>query len=104
VIRYFYLGSSGLLLLMSVTHPRTQSSIVDVESLAFLVGLYDSVFLFCVVIFIPMVVVAFYYFVSALNIFWRQRSLRVGTPILLLFIVISTALYSFNYWVISELF
>lgn len=104
MIRYVYLCFSALLLLMSVTHPHTQSSIVDLESLSFLPGLYESLFLFCIVIFMPMMVVAFYYFVSALSILLLRRSLRAGTPVLLLSIVVSTALYSFNHWVFSELF
>ncbi len=51
-----------------------------------------------------MLVVAFYYFVRAVTIFFRQRNLQVGLPVLLMFIVISAALYSFNHWVFSELF
>lgn len=104
MIRYFYLGVSALLLLMSFTHPRSQSSVVDLNSLSVPVNFYELLFLFCIVIFIPMMAVAFYYFLSALSLYVRQRSLRAGSSVLLLSIVISTALYSFNHWVFSELF
>lgn len=104
MIRYFYLGLSALLLVMSVTQPRSQFSIVDLKLLSFLVGLHEALFIVCAVIFVPMIAVAFYYFVSAVIVLLRQRSLRLGLPGLLLSIVISIALYSFNQWVFTELF
>ncbi|MCR8977621.1 hypothetical protein M0746_026200 [Pseudomonas sp. P7] len=95
---------SALFLLMSFTHPRKAPDVVDLNSLPAPVSFYEWVFLFCIVSFIPMLVVAFYYFVRAVTIFFRQRNLQVGLPVLLMFIVISAALYSFNHWVFSELF
>ncbi|NSX07876.1 hypothetical protein HTX81_04680 [Pseudomonas lini] len=104
MFRYFYLAVSALLLLMSFTHPRTQQPGLSLGGLSFPTDWYESLFLFCVAIFIPMMGVAVFYFVKGISVSLKQRSLRAGLAALLVSIAASIALYSFNKWVFSELF
>ncbi|MBM0284597.1 hypothetical protein [Pseudomonas chlororaphis] len=102
---YLYLAVSALLLLMSFTHPRAQqSSNLSWAGLSFPRDWYEFLFLVCTVLFIPMMGVAFYCFLKGISLSLKQRSLRVGASALLVSIVASIALYSFNKWVFSELF
>lgn len=104
MLRYYSLAVSALLLLVSFTHPRAQQPSLSLGWLTFPTSWYESLFLFCVVIFIPMMGVAFYYFVKGISVSLKQRSLRAGLASLLVAIVASIALYNFNKWVFSELF
>ncbi|QQZ42020.1 hypothetical protein IF690_00310 [Pseudomonas sp. SK3(2021)] len=105
MFRYFYLAVSALLLLMSFTHPRTQPpSDFSWAGFTFPTDWYEWLFLFCTVAFIPMMGVAFYYFLKGISLSLKQRSLRAGASALLVSIAASIALYSFNKWVFSELF
>lgn len=105
MLRYFYLAVSALLLLMSFTHPRTQQPTnLNWGEFNFPTDWYEWLFLLCIVFFIPMMGVAFYYFLKGVSLSLKQRSLRAGSSALLVSIAISIALYSFNKWVFNELF
>lgn len=104
MIRYFYLGVAALLLLMSFTQPRSQQASLSWGRLFLPDSMYEFLFLFCIVIFIPMMGVAFYYFFKGFTVFLAQRSLRSGLPVLLVAVAVTISLYSFNAWVFREIF
>ncbi len=95
MFRYLFLAVSAIFLLISFTHPRGEhpSNIV-----------YEWLFLFCMISFIPMMVVALYYFLKSIGLLLTQKKLRAGFFDFLVFAAVSTALYSFNKWVFHELF
>lgn len=105
MFRYFYFLVSALLLLMSFTDPKTKWSVkgglfgADIS-----VDIYGGLFVFCTVLYIPMMVFAFYYFVKALVAFFKSKSLQGGFSSLATAVVGVVALYSFNHWVFSEIY
>ncbi|WP_150657706.1 hypothetical protein [Pseudomonas fluorescens] len=97
MINYFYFLTSAVFLLMSCTDPKTQRSIAGVD-------VYGSLFVFCMVLYIPMMVFSFYYFVKALTRFFKYKNSRDGVLFLASSVVGVVALYSFDHWVFSEIY
>lgn len=97
MINYFYFLTSAVFLLISCTDPKTKWSIAGVD-------VYGSLFVFCMVLYIPMMAFSFYYFVRALTRLWKCKSSRDGFLFLASSVVGVIALYSFNHWVFSEIY
>ncbi len=89
---------------MSFTQPRIQHTSLSWERFFLPASVYDFLFLFCVVFYIPMVGVAFYYLFKGFSVSLVQRSLRSGLPVFFVAIVVMISLYCFNAWVFRELF
>jgi hypothetical protein len=97
VISYFYFIVSAILLLMSFTDPKTEWSVNGAD-------VYGSLFVFCAVLYIPLMACAFYYFVKAVVVVFRSKHLQGGFHPLVVTAVGVVALYSFNHWVFSEIY
>ncbi|WP_185753133.1 hypothetical protein [Pseudomonas fluorescens] len=97
MFRYLYSFVAAGLLLMSCTDPKTKWSIAGVD-------VYGSLFVLCMVLYIPMMAFSFYYFVKALINFFKYKSSRDGFSFLAFSVVGVVALYSFNHWVFSEIY
>ncbi|MGF6126338.1 hypothetical protein QF019_001546 [Pseudomonas frederiksbergensis] len=97
MFRYLYFFVVAVLLLMSCTDPKTKWSIVGFD-------VYGSLFVFCMVLYIPMMVLSFYYFIKALTNFFKYKKSRDGLLFLASSVVGVVALYSFNHWVFSEIY
>ncbi|MCP1521302.1 hypothetical protein J2Y74_005612 [Pseudomonas migulae] len=97
MFRYLYFFVASVLLLMSFTNPKTKWSMVGVD-------VYGSLFVFCMIFYIPMMVFSFYYFLKSLMNFFKYKSTRDGLSFLAFSVVGVVALYSFNHWVFSEIY
>lgn len=96
MISYSYFFVTAILLLMSFTDPKSEWSVNGVD-------VYDSLFVFCTVLYIPMMAFAFYYFVKVVVVVFRSKRLQGGLHSLVVTAVGVVALYSFNHWVFSEI-
>lgn len=97
MFRYLYFFVAAVLLLMSCTDPKTKWSMAGID-------VYGSLFVLCMIIYIPMMAFSFYYFVKALISFFRYKRSREGFLFLASSVVGVVALYSFNHWVFSEIY
>lgn len=97
MLRLIYSLLSVLLLLMSLTDPKSKWPIGGVD-------LYGYFFVFCVVLYVPLMVATFVLFVRSLVVLFRAKSLRAGFFSMAAASMGAIALYSFNYWVFSEIY
>lgn len=97
MFRYLYFFVAAVLLLMSCTDPKTKWSIAGFD-------VYGSLFVFCMVLYVPMMAFSFYYFVRALMNFFKYKRSHDGFSFLFSSVVGVVALYSFNHWVFSEIY
>lgn len=91
--------------MMSLTEPTTKWPI-DIELLGFSLkgDIYNFLFGVCTVLYIPMMGVAFYYFIKGILESVKAKNYKAGLPSLLVVIISVAALYFFNYWVFHEIF
>lgn len=100
---YFFVCSAFWL--MTFTDPKSQWPVnggffgLDAEADA-----HVGLFVFCTFLFVPLMVVAFCYFVKSIVMSAKSKSLRVGIPSLMASMFGVAALYRFNQWVFREVF
>lgn len=97
MIGYLYFFVAAILLLMSFTDPKTEWTVNGAD-------VYGSLFVFCTVLYIPLMGCAFYYFVKSVVVVFRSKRLQGGFHPLVITAVGVVALYSFNHWVFSEIY
>lgn len=91
--------------LITFTDPKSQWPInggflgLDAQA-----DVHAGLFLFCIVLFAPLMVVAFCYFAKSIVMSAKSKSLCVGIPSLMTSMFGVAALYRFNQWVLREIF
>ncbi|WP_085579050.1 MULTISPECIES: hypothetical protein [unclassified Pseudomonas] len=97
MFRLLYLLISTVMLLMPFTDPKSKWLVGGVE-------LYGYFFIFCIIVYIPLMVAAFVFFVKSLLMFVRKKELRKGSLSLAAAVIGAVALYGFNYWVFNDIY
>lgn len=97
MFRIFYFLISALLLLMSFTEPQSKWSVGGVE-------LYGYFFVFCIVVYVPLMAAALLFFARSLVVIVKTRKLRNGVMPLVSAFAGAIALYEFNYWVFNVIY
>lgn len=97
MIRYFYFFVSAILLFMSFTDPKTRWLVSGAD-------VYGSLFVFCAVLYIPLMACVFYYFVKTVVVVFKSKRLQGGFHSLVATAVGVVTLYSFNHWVFNEIY
>ncbi|MBX8513427.1 hypothetical protein [Pseudomonas cichorii] len=100
----YYLALASFIVL-SFTAPETEW-LVSFESLGLSesIDIYKGLFVLCLVLYIPMMVLVLCYLVSALVTFIRSKSFQGGFSLLIAPVAGVVALYRFDKWVFSEIF
>lgn len=102
-ILYFLM--SAILLLLSLTDPKSKWTVdFGFFGSSKTIDMYGYLFVFCMVLYAPMMVFAFYYLVKAVVAFVKSKSFQGGISPLVTSVVGVVALYSFNHWMFSEIF
>ncbi|MCP1442623.1 hypothetical protein J3D54_001755 [Pseudomonas sp. GGS8] len=102
-ILYFLV--SALFLLLSFTDPKSKWSVnVEFFGCSETFDVYGGLFIFCMVLYIPMMVFAFCYLVRAIVAFVKTKNFQGGISFLATSIVGVIAIYCFDHWVFSEIF
>lgn len=89
----------------SFTTPKTEW-LVNFESLGVSesIDIYKGLFLLCLILYVPMMLLVFCCFARALVIFIRSKSFQDSFSLLIAPVTGLVALHRFNKWVFSEIF
>ena len=94
--KLLYLLVSTMLLLMSLTDPRSEC-LAGVE-------LYSYIFVFCVLVYIPLMVAVFVFLARSLIVFFWWHNFWGGGVSLATAVIGGAALYCFDWWVFNYIF
>ncbi|OLF51094.1 hypothetical protein BTN82_28660 [Pseudomonas chlororaphis] len=105
MMRYFVIFISLVMLSLSFTEPKAPWGFsIDLMGLSFPQSAYTFFFVVCLFLYLPMIVVGFYYLVKSIVRLVRFRDFRVGLDSFVLFAVIAVSLSRFGDWVVYEIF
>ncbi|MFJ4197422.1 hypothetical protein [Pseudomonas sp. NPDC089534] len=97
MLRTFYFLLSALLLMVSFAGAKSKWAVGGLD-------LYGILFFICIVVYFPLMVVSFCFFVSSLVVLYRTRCLQRTLSPLVASATGAVALYRFNYWVFNDVY
>lgn len=105
VMRYFVIFISLVMLSLSFIEPKAPWRFsIDFMGMSFPQAAYTFFLVVCLFLYLPMIVVGFYYFVKSAVRLVRFRDFRDGFEPFILFAVIVVSLSRFGDWVVYEIF
>ncbi|MGR6734901.1 hypothetical protein [Pseudomonas chlororaphis] len=105
VMRYFVIFISLVMLSLSFIDPKAPWGVsIDFMGLLLPQAVYTFFFVVCIFLYLPMIVVGFYYFVKSAVRLVKFRDFRGSFEPLILFALIVVSLSRFGDWVVYEIF